>query len=106
MALRVTPRRRRIERAPGDPLETQKVPLGGDVERMRANLDSRRMLGELRCGDGKVEQKIDAKARLRFEEVRSPAHRCKAEAEGAQLLDDFADRLEMIRWLGHHHPGR
>ena len=45
--------------------------LGGDVEHMRANLGSRRVRGELRCRDGKVEQEVDAKAGLGVEEVRA-----------------------------------
>src|SRR6186997_275806 len=47
----------------------QEVRLGGHVERMGANLDSRRTLSERLCGNGKVEQQVDTKARLRVEEV-------------------------------------
>ena len=64
----------------GDPLETQEVLLGGYVEHIGANRGSRRMLGELGCRDGEVEQEIDPKACLR-EEVRA-RRRIEAKPEG------------------------
>src|SRR5439155_16144684 len=60
---------RRRTRRFGDPLETQQIRLGCDVEGMRANFGARRMFGEHRRRDGEVEQQVDAKACLWIKEV-------------------------------------
>src|SRR5207249_3395416 len=80
----------------GDSLETQEVLLRGDVEHMRANPGARRVLGELRCGDGKVEQEVDAKACLRVEEVRA-RRGIEAKPDGRDLA--IGDRRDHVSHL-------
>src|SRR5262245_3859995 len=80
----------------GNLLEAQEVLLGGDLEHLRVNLDSHRMLGEPHRGNWEIEQEVDPKAGPHIEEVCA---RRRVEAKpGARYftIGDRRDRLAPV----------
>jgi hypothetical protein len=65
---------------------------------VRANLGSRRTLGELRGRDGEVEQEVDAKTCLHVEEVRT-CGRIEAKPDGRYLA--VGDRRDFLSLFVH-----